>query len=418
MRLLVIFIYILCAAPALAQGWVSTLSSHAYGPPRIVAVDKTSQTLVMLERFSPLRELLRLPCTTGQADGDKLVEGDLRTPEGVYFIGQRINRKLDWDLYGDLAYALNYPNPVDRIKGKTGSGIWIHGRGKEFLPRDTQGCVALKVPDMHNVAREIAYGTPVIIANDITWTQEPGGEDAVAEVLVGQLRQWARDWESKGDAFFEHYDPVGMSMSERNGFNSFRAHKKSVFATKPWIEVMVDNIQAVPGPDYWVTGFDQYYRTTGLATSTGKRFYWQRDDQGRWRIVGREYTRPSEDLTPKYIAAKTEQSREFVEAWRAAWLAMDADAFRDFYAQGAVQGTRRGAAAITEFKKTLWARTSPVRLEIDELTVSQHPLGLQVAFLQTFADDSGYSDVGRKTFVLVPDGGALKIESEEWRQGR
>ncbi|MUM77937.1 L,D-transpeptidase family protein [Pseudodesulfovibrio sp. F-1] len=418
MRLLVIFTYLLCATSALAQGWVSTLTSHSYGPPRLLAVDKSSQTLVMLERFSPLRELLRFPCTTGQADGDKLVEGDLRTPEGVYFIGQRINWKLDWDLYGDLAYALNYPNPVDRIKGKTGSGIWIHGRGKEFLPRDTQGCVALKVPDMHDVAREFALGTPVVIAHDLSWTREPGGEDAVAEALAAQLRQWARDWENMSDAFFEHYDPVGMSLSERNGFNAFKAHKKSVFASKPWIEVMVDNIQAVSGPDYWVTWFDQYYRTAGLATNTGKRFYWQRDGEGRWRIVGREYTRPGEDLTPKYMAAKTEQSRELVQAWRTAWLTMDAENYRDFYTSGAVQGKRRGAAAITEYKKTLWERTAPVKLEIGELTVSQHPRGIQVAFLQTFQDASGYSDVGRKTLVLVPDGGALKIESEEWRQGR
>ena len=151
-----------------------TLTSHAYGPSRMVAVDKTAQTLIMLERLSPLREIGRFPCTTGQADGDKLVEGDLRTPEGVYFVGHRIKRKLEWGLYGDIAYELNYPNPVDRIKGKTGGGIWIHGRGKEFVPRDTQGCVALKVPDMRDVAREIAYGTPVVIADGLSWTQEPG----------------------------------------------------------------------------------------------------------------------------------------------------------------------------------------------------------------------------------------------------
>ena len=38
---------------------------------------------------------------------------------------------------------------------------------------------------------------------------------------------------------------------------------------------MVDNVRAIPGPGYWVTWFDQYYRTTGLASTTGKRFYWK-----------------------------------------------------------------------------------------------------------------------------------------------
>jgi murein L,D-transpeptidase YafK len=408
----------MCAASAWAQGWTPTLSSHAYGPTRIVAVDKASQTLIMLERKSPLHEIRRFPCTTGQSEGDKLAEGDLRTPEGVYFIGQRINRKLDWDLYGDIAYSLNYPNPVDRIKGKTGSGIWIHGRGKEFLPRDTLGCVALKVPDMKDMAQELAYGTPVVIADGLSWTQEPSENDAVATALADELRMWARDWEGRGDSFFEHYDPALMSISEDQNFSAFVAHKRAVFASNPWIEVMVDNIRAIPGPDYWVTWFDQYYRTSGLISNTGKRFYWKQDDQGRWRIVGREYVAAGENLEGKYLAAKTDEVRALIEAWQAAWLGMDIDAYRSLYTDQAVQGSRRGATRIADYKKTLWAKTSPVKVAVDDLKVTQHPSGLEVAFLQTFEDADGYSDLGRKTMILTPEGDTWKIESEQWRRGR
>jgi Uncharacterized protein conserved in bacteria len=408
----------MCAASAWAQGWTPTLSSHAYGPTRIVAVDKASQTLIMLERKSPLHEIRRFPCTTGQSEGDKLVEGDLRTPEGVYFIGQRINRKLDWDLYGDIAYSLNYPNPVDRIKGKTGSGIWIHGRGKVFLPRDTLGCVALKVPDMKDMAQELAYGTPVVIADGLSWTQEPSENDAVATALAEELRMWARDWEGRGDSFFEHYDPALMSISEDQNFSAFVAHKRAVFASNPWIEVMVDNIRAIPGPDYWVTWFDQYYRTSGLISNTGKRFYWKQDDKGRWRIVGREYVAAGENLEGKYLAAKTAEVRALIEAWQAAWLDMDIDAYRSLYTDQAVQGNRRGATRIADYKKTLWAKTSPVKVTVDDLSVTQHPSGLEVAFLQTFEDADGYSDLGRKTMILTPEGDTWKIESEQWRRGR
>jgi murein L,D-transpeptidase YafK len=414
----IILSWIVCVASALAQGWVPTLSSHAYGPTRIVAVDKASQTLIMLERKSPLHEIRRFPCTTGQSEGDKRTEGDLRTPEGVYFVGQRINRKLDWDLYGDMAYALNYPNPVDRINGKTGSGIWIHGRGKEFLPRDTLGCVALRVPDMHDVAQEIASGTPVVIADDVAWTPEPGENDAVAKSLADELRQWARDWEGQGEPFFSHYDPAMMTQSEGQDFSNFVAHKRAVFASKHWIEVMIDNIHAIPGPDYWVTWFDQYYRTSGLVSNTGKRFYWKRDTEGRWRIVGREYVAATENLTEKYLAAKTIEVRALLDSWQTAWLGMDIDAYRSLYADRAVQGTRRGATAIADYKKTLWAKTSPVKVLVDDLSVTQHPEGLQVAFKQVFEDADGYSDVGLKTMVLTPDGGTWKIDSEQWRRGR
>ena len=84
------------AVPAFADGWAPMLSSYEHGPRRILAVDKSSQTLIMLERQSPLHEVRRFPCTTGQSIGDKSVEGDLRTPEGLYFVGYKINRSLDW----------------------------------------------------------------------------------------------------------------------------------------------------------------------------------------------------------------------------------------------------------------------------------------------------------------------------------
>lgn len=414
--LIVVLTCILWTVPALADGWAPTISSHDYGPSRILAVDKASQTLIMLERKSPLHEVRRFPCTTGQSLGDKLVEGDMRTPEGVYFVGYKINRPLNWDLYGNIAYSLNYPNPVDRIKGKTGGGIWIHGRGKTFVPRDTLGCVALKVPDIRSMAREMDYGTPVVIGEQVAWTSEVSESAVIAESLASELEAWASSWQHQKDEFFQHYDANLMTLSEGEDFDGFVAHKKNVFRAKPWIHVMVDNIRAMPGPGYWVTWFDQYYRTPGMVSTTGKRFYWMQDEDGRWRIVGREYVPATEDLTGKYLAAKTEEVRDVVDAWREAWLDMDAQAYGELYSPDAVQGSRRGATSIVAYKKTLWETKPPVKVQVDGLTVTAHPKGVRVAFDQAFEDGGGYSDFGRKTMVLVPDGDSWKIENEQWRR--
>lgn len=419
MRLAVIVLTLFVSAgAALAEGWAPVLSSHAFGPSRIIAVDKASQELIMLERKSPLREVRRFPCTTGQAVGDKWVEGDLRTPEGVYFIGHKISRTLDWDLYGNIAYSLNYPNPIDRIKDKTGGGIWLHGRGKTFVPRDTRGCVALKVPDMENVATGAPYGTPVVIATDLEWTHEPGESDVTALTLANELQAWADDWEAMDDAFFEHFNADLMTKSEGRSFDGYIAHKRNIFASKPWIHVMLENVRAIPGPGYWVTWFDQFYRTPGHSSTTGKRFYWQQDDSGRWRIVGREYVPASERLDDKYLAVKREEAVKLVETWRTAWLDTDVDTYVDLYAAQAVQGSRKGNDAIGEYKKTLWDRKPPVKVEVDDLEVGLHPKGLQVAFTQVFEDASGYGDIGRKTMVLTPDGDKWRIDSEQWRRGR
>lgn len=83
----------------------------------IVAVDKSSRHLFLLARRSPLTVEEAFPSIHGRIEGDKQVEGDLRTPEGVYFVRGKIQAPLDFDEYGSQAHALNYPNPVDRLRG-------------------------------------------------------------------------------------------------------------------------------------------------------------------------------------------------------------------------------------------------------------------------------------------------------------
>ena len=62
-------------------------------------------------------------CTTGQAQGDKQVRGDLKTPEGVYFVVRKRTERLDFEEYGGEAYILDYPNPpVGWLRGKTAIG--------------------------------------------------------------------------------------------------------------------------------------------------------------------------------------------------------------------------------------------------------------------------------------------------------
>ncbi|WP_418314819.1 L,D-transpeptidase family protein [Piscinibacter sakaiensis] len=115
----------------------------------------------------------------------KQVEGDLRTPIGVYFGTGRIadSRLRDpavEDRYGDAAIALNYPNHYDQLKGRTGSGIWLHGVPTSMFSRPplaTDGCVAVSNPDMLELTRIVErQETPILIAEKIEWV-----EPAVAE---------------------------------------------------------------------------------------------------------------------------------------------------------------------------------------------------------------------------------------------
>ncbi|MDR1659353.1 MAG: L,D-transpeptidase family protein, partial [Desulfovibrio sp.] len=151
---------------ALADNWLASVRDAAL-PSHFVAVDKARQSFLFFEKKSPLKLKYAYPCTTGQQAGDKQKLNDLRTPEGIYFVEYKIASGLDFKEYGGIAYTLNYPNPVDRLRGKTGHGIWIHSKGLGIVPRDTRGCVAIGLEAINEVGPSLTPGTAVILAEQV-----------------------------------------------------------------------------------------------------------------------------------------------------------------------------------------------------------------------------------------------------------
>lgn len=410
----------LALAPALlpatslgaGTGWETHVSSQANGPELFLGIDKDTQTFYMFGRKSPLEVLRKLACATGEAPGDKTREGDKRTPEGVYFVEEKVPGKLDFELYGNYAFSLNFPNPVDRLKGKTGHGIWIHGRGKG-LNRDTRGCVALTASDIKSLDGKIPYGTPVIIAKKLTWSKD-NPSDQTAQQLSERVRAWASDWQNKRERFFDYFQPEKFAQTEGVSFSSFKSHKQGIFSRQPWIHVMVDNVRAIQGPDYWVTTFEQYYRTQDLVSAVGKRFYWQKDRDGAWRIVGGEYTEASPGIETRYLSAKRAEVDRMLKGWMEAWLSADIDKYMAFYADDATNGKQNSARAMRDYKKNLWTAKVPTRIAADRVEVSMHKQGLKVSFQQTYEDSSGHADKGPKTLVIAPRGDGWVILSEHW----
>ncbi len=402
------------ASAASTPGWVTQVSSYAAVPELMIGIDKETQTFFMFTRKSPLEVSRKLACTTGSAPGDKIREGDMRTPEGVYFVEEKVPGKLDFALYGDHAFSLNYPNPVDRLKGKTGHGIWIHGRGKQFVSNDTRGCVALTAQDIAALNGHIPFGTPVVIAKKLSWTKEAGAADQTAQLLSERVRHWAADWQKKSDHFFDYFQPEKFAQTEGVSFAAFKSNKQSIFNRQPWIHVMVDNVRVIQGPDYWVTVFEQYYRTQDLISAVGKRFYWQKDKDGAWRIVGGEYTEPSSNLEARYLSSKRAEMDRVLKGWLEAWLAADIDKYMSFYAEDATNGKQNNAKAMRDYKSVLWASKTPTRIAADKVEVAMHQKGFKVSFVQTYEDSAGQMDRGSKTLVLMPRGDSWVILSETW----
>ena len=277
-------------APATASGWQARIVGNEASPFRLVAVDKMEQMLFLFERHSPLKLAEKYICTTGQNDGDKFVEGDLKTPEGVYFVINRIASGLDFEKYGDVAYTLNYPNPVDRLRRKTGHGIWIHGRGVPITPKLTEGCVSLNNPDIAVLGKNLTPGTPVALAQAVRFEPAPTDEDkATLNSLYQKTHDWAKAWSGRSRKFFDFYDPAAYAMAQNERFEAFRQQKERVFKKVSFIDTKVRNVQALQGPGYWVTWFQQDYRASNLSSNGVRRLYWQKDTKGELRIVGMEW---------------------------------------------------------------------------------------------------------------------------------
>lgn len=153
----------LLPSSVLADDWAACTAPHA--PKFFYAADKARKLLFQLEDRNGAPAIVReFACIHGRKEGDKQKEGDLKTPEGVYFITRKITQKLDYMEYGPHAFALNYPNPADRLRGKTGGGIWLHSKGQPIDGITTRGCLAIDKQEITELVPLLRPGTPVVVA--------------------------------------------------------------------------------------------------------------------------------------------------------------------------------------------------------------------------------------------------------------
>lgn len=134
-----------------------------------VLVEKSQRRLLLISQGKTLKSY-RISLGK-QPLGAKLREGDLRTPEGFYWIDWR--RKSE---KYNLSMHISYPNARDQAQAKAagvkpGSMIMIHGTPLDdeypewfFHTLDwTEGCIAMKNADMREVWALVKDGTLIEI---------------------------------------------------------------------------------------------------------------------------------------------------------------------------------------------------------------------------------------------------------------
>ncbi len=416
---ILLLVIVLSAQNLWGQGWKVHLTGNNHAPETILAVDKNSQNFLVFSNESPLHNEHTWQCTTGQAQGTKMLEGDLKTPEGIYFLERKITANLPYDLYGKMAFTLNYPNPVDRIQNKTGHSIWIHGRGKEVVPFDTEGCVAMDMQYMLALDEKVdLMKTPVVIAEDVTWepVETTGGE---LEKIARLSQDWARNWQRGSQDYFDHYHQDLYPLSSGQSFSGFRNYKQRLFSRYDWMDVYIEDPRVVAGPDYWVSYFGQVFKAPDFFSAGVKRLDWKKDENNQFRIVGEEWGYyPDDQLKQRYVESVKHEIYSLIARWRKAWIAADLEEYAQFYHSGAVQNNLTGLEDIRAHKLKLWNSKGlvPEKIDIRDIEIYVENNAFRVEFVQDYVSSSGYSDYGRKTMMVAPVGDEWQILSESWRE--
>lgn len=137
-------------------------------PVHFIVVEKSKQRLMLFELGHSLKLLKTFVCATGENPGKKNIRGDLKTPEGIYFITQ-IYEDKEVTIFGSRAYHLDYPNIFDKTAGLLGDGIFIHGTNKELTPYSTNGCITLANEDLDELSAYLSIDSvPIIVLENLS----------------------------------------------------------------------------------------------------------------------------------------------------------------------------------------------------------------------------------------------------------
>lgn len=283
----------------------------------------------------------------GGVEGDKITEGDRRTPEGNYWVTGILPGPPTGELYGTLILPLSYPNAVDRQNGKTGSGIWIHGSqwGEEKTP--TRGCLKLGNAVMVELAKEVTIPAAVsIVAGPIdvkevsrsvprwilseyteqkmlydsvntrspsSWTRErviATGEEflnnreaAIKEMAEAKanepkeaagcrefLTNWSEEWSQRNfDNYAKRYD-ANFESGQGQNREAFLARKKRIFSIHDKFEVSLSSIKCKEQEDHkyvvrFVQSYHAYRNNKQVNALNSSKEMVLAYEQGAWSIL-------------------------------------------------------------------------------------------------------------------------------------
>ncbi|MCX8085203.1 MAG: L,D-transpeptidase family protein [Calditerrivibrio sp.] len=427
---------------------------------KVFLVDKSAKKSFLIEikndSISILKEFDGL--IIGEGNGDKRKEGDKKTPTGVYYVTGFIPQsKLD-KIYGTGAFPLNYPNFVDKLYGKTGHGIWIHGRDPKEHKQASKGCVVLKNEDIDYLRSIDFLGTPVVIAEHLTYTDEIN-YNSEKSFWLNFLNEFYESWKNNDINRLSKLIHVRFKDSKHSSYAEYIQRKKALMEMYPDKKIVFENIKIYKENDSEVVfDFDQYYSAPNITTYGTKRLYLIKEAND-FKIIAEEYIqKPIPDRFKNVVLEKSEKPKvevkeqtkvvvsdnkqekklpdnkttkeeklkgkdfdgmvkDFVKEWKESWESKDIDRYIAFYGEDFRSG-KLDYKGWKEDKKAKFERIKSIKVDITDLKIKRlSDSRYEVTFKQIYKTES-MNNKGIKKLTISKEGSSFKIVGESWSPSR
>ncbi len=269
----------------------------------VILVEKATHKLHLFENSITAPKLVKTyNSVTGKFKGNKFINGDHKTPEGIYTIYDFLSKEellkrhgKYAEIYGSGAFPMNYPNFIDERAGKTGGGIWLHSTDDDSRISkglDSRGCVVLQNADLKDISQYIELEhTPIVVVQDVTFLSKTTWERNRNDINDA-VSKWAKAWQNKDFAsYIASYDPQRFHDRTKGNYNSYKTYKQAVFSRPDSPSIKLDFISIMANSDYAVVQLQQDYRSSIINDTGKKTLYLQKDTNYDWKIVGELWTR-------------------------------------------------------------------------------------------------------------------------------
>lgn len=262
--------------------------------PHVIIAELTTGKLYVYKRQADgtFRLLETMHTSIGKKGFGKELEGDNKTPVGVYRITSHLTPTQLDDFYGNAAYPVNYPNAWDKINERTGYGIWLHaepiGLKEKTRPLlDSNGCIVLSNNDIDIINQYIDVGYTYIVMTPEVRMVKVEKINELRKELYDRLDQWERAWESLDAVPYLDFYSKNFTNLEKN-IDEWEAYKKRVNGNKSFIDVAISDvgIYRYPGEGdmVWVEYY-QTYSSSNYRSRGWKRQLWKKEADNIWRIT-------------------------------------------------------------------------------------------------------------------------------------